>query len=227
MAYGSNQPWGLMAVKTINGSTWNGQTNQYYIKNGYNFSIFKGDPVYFGTDGYIHSLADGSASGGQNNTALIPAIGVFNGCSFTSPLGQNPIDPSSPGRPYYPANTITGNGLDISCDIIDDPSVVFNVQLDANGMTWSQLGGVGSLSVVGATGNTSSGVSGVYLLGGTVAHNNAATTAAIGNVRVLRFVSSPPNPSTPNSTSLAAAQAYYNVEVIFQLHQLAARSFTL
>jgi hypothetical protein len=31
MSYGQNQPWGLQAIKTTTGATWNGQTSPYPV----------------------------------------------------------------------------------------------------------------------------------------------------------------------------------------------------
>ena len=58
MAYGVNNAWGLQAIKTINGATWNGQTSTYFIESGYVNNIFKGDLVYLGNDGFIHNLSE-------------------------------------------------------------------------------------------------------------------------------------------------------------------------
>src|SRR3982750_1485506 len=136
MSYGQNQPWGLMAVKTTNGSTWNGQTSQYLIQSGYAFNIFKGDLVFLGNDGYIHNLGEL----GNNALQTRQAIGVFNGCSFQTSVATNPIDPASPGRSYWPAATTTFNNIDATCDIIDDPSVIYNIQSDASGVPFNAQG---------------------------------------------------------------------------------------
>ena len=100
MSYGQNQPWGLVAVKTTTGAPWNGQTSPYLIKSGYVNNIFKGDLVYLADDGYIHNLSDLQVA----NYPTAQAIGVFNGCSFVTSTATNPIDPASPGRPYWPSN---------------------------------------------------------------------------------------------------------------------------
>ena len=117
MSYGQNQPWGLQAIKTINGGTWTGRTSQYRIMSGYANNIFKGDAVYLGNDGYIRNVSDRQLAGvPTTNTREI-----FNGCSFQTSTATNPIDPASPGRSYWPAGTSTFNGIDATCDIIQSP----------------------------------------------------------------------------------------------------------
>lgn len=213
MSYGQNQPWGLMAVKTTNGSTWNGQTSQYLIQSGYANNIFKGDLVYLGDDGYIHNLSDLQAA----NYPEAQAIGVFNGCSFVTPTATNPIDPASPGRPYWPAGTVTANAQDATCDIIDDPSVIFNIQ--CNGATlFNAQGGTAPVaytyfgnppSLTNPTGNFQTGISQMLL--------NTATigTDAAFNLRILRFV-----PYSGNAPGIL----YNNVEVLIQNHSFAQRA---
>lgn len=210
MAYGSNQPWGLQAVKTITGAPWNGQTSSYRIQSAYQNNIFKGDLVYL-VDGYIHNLSD-------LQVAAYPtaqAIGVFNGCSFQTTTATNPIDPSSPGRQYWPAGTITANNMDAICDIIDDPNVIFNIQCGAVGASPTNIGATYSVSYqyLGASttnpnGNTQTGTSLVTL------NITGSGQTANANLRVLRLV-----PASGNDYGIP----YNNVEVLIQNHSFAQR----
>lgn len=214
MSYGQNQPWGLMAVKTTNGSTWNGQTSQYLIQSGYAFNIFKGDLVFLGNDGYIHNLGEL----GNNALQTRQAIGVFNGCSFQTSVATNPIDPASPGRSYWPAATTTFNNIDATCDIIDDPSVIYNIQSDAAGVPFNAQGSTAGVtySFVSGTnpsGNTNTGLSNVVL-----------NTSNIGNtqvnLKILRFVPVAGNVPVGNGANRVP---FNNVEVIIQNHTFASR----
>lgn len=215
MSYGQNQAWGLQAIKTINGGTWNGQTSSYLIQSGYGNNIFKGDLVFLGANGYIQNLCDANMGvyGAQQ------AIGVFNGCSFSTTTATNPIDPSSPGRPYWPAGTMTLNGVPATCDIIDDPSVIFNIQCDgvvplgigAQGQTASVsyvVTGVPPNAVV--QGNFTTGISLMVL-----ATNTAAVGNATFNLRILRLVNTPGN---------LPGIAYNNFEVLIQNHSFVQRA---
>lgn len=215
MSYGQNQAWGLQAIKTINGASWNGQTSSYLISSGYANNIFKGDLVYLGADGYIHNLSDLQA--GSYPTAQ--ALGVFNGCSFQTTVATNPIDPASPGRPYWPGGTVTLNSQDATCDIIDDPNVIFNIQADSGGVPFSAQGGTASVaytyvtgSTTNPTGNTLTGTSLVVL------NTTSIGTAANLNLRILRFVPVSGNVSTASSTV-----PYNNVEVLIQNHSFTQR----
>lgn len=212
MSYGQNQAWGLVATKTITGAPWNGQTSSYLIQSGYANNIFKGDLVYLGADGYIHNLSELEAA----TYPTAQALGVFNGCSFQTTVATNPIDPSSPGRSYWPANTVTLNAQDATCDIIDDPNVIFNIQADSGGVAFGAQGGTASVaytyvsgSQTNPSGNTNTGTSYVVLNTGTINVNAGL------NLRILRFV-----PYSGNTAGIA----YNNVEVLIQNHSFAQRA---
>src|SRR6478609_10070227 len=101
MSYGYNSPAGLQVVNETISGVYNGQTRPYYIKNNYAYNIFRGDLVFLGADGYIHSLAEYNGIGAAYNQS--PSLGVFNGCSYEQSTAINPTDPANPGRPYWPA----------------------------------------------------------------------------------------------------------------------------
>lgn len=214
MSYGQNQPWGLMAVKTTTGAPWNGQTSQYLIKSGYAYNIFKGDLVYQGDDGYIHTLAD------LSGFALAQSIGVFNGCSFQTTVATNPIDPASPGRPYWPFGTVTLNAVDATCDIIDDPSVIFNIQSNSPGVPFNAQGDTASVvwangtpgTSPGPIGNTNTGISNMMLDVASITSGTAHDLRK--NLRILRFV-----PVFGN----VAGIPFNNVEVLIQNHSFTSR----
>lgn len=211
MSYGQNQPWGLVPIKTITGAPWNGQTNPYLIQSGYALNIFRGDLVYLGDDGFIHNLAEAV------NYGTAQALGVFDGCSYVTTTAINPIDPASPGKMYWPASAVTLNNQVAIANIIDDPSVVFNIQSGAAGVPFTAQGSNASVGYTlvnnNPQGNFSTGVSSVIL--------NVATIAAGANLnlKILRFVNVDGNPSTPNETV-----PYNNVEVLIQNHSFAQRA---
>lgn len=162
MSYGQNQPQGLQALKYLNGAPWNNQTNAYLIDSGYANNIFRGDLVYINSTGYIQNMATNTSP--QTN----PTIGVFAGCSYVAPTSVNPIDPASPGKPFWPAGTNTVGDVPATAFIIDDPNTVFEIQSTyANGVVqanigkFSQFGYAAPYALVGGIvqGNTTQGTS--------------------------------------------------------------------
>ena len=215
MSYGQNGPQGLQSIKSLGAASWNGQSNPYAIKSTEATSIFRGDPVYVGTDGYLHSLA---ASGAQATTAI---VGVFAGCSFTTSTGVNPIDPASPGRSYWPGGTVTLGGLDATGYVIDDPNTIFNIQAN-NATALTRAGTIGFLcpisfaiagnvvnGISGATVNTAAPVNGLALA--------TALTAGLGAV-ALKILNSNAYPGNNFGIN------YQNFDVLIQNHAYAQRN---
>lgn len=146
MSYGQDKPWGLQAIETQSNSSWNGQMATYLIESGYGQNIFKGDPVYIDENGYLRNLFDlrnappiaGQSIPGYANS---PAIGIFNGCQYIVPTAVSPVDPASPGRPFWPANTRTLGNAPAVADVIIDPTVLYNAQVTGNvGATQNSCG---------------------------------------------------------------------------------------
>lgn len=217
MSYGQNQPAGLVSANTITSAIFNGQNRQYYIQSGYANNIFKGDLVYLGADGFIHNLSELLIATYPSS----PAIGVFNGCSYVQPTANNPIDPASPGRPYWPAGTVTSNNVPAQCFISDDPNLVFTIQSDVGGLNWNDQGATVSVgyalvagSLTNPTGNFITGQSSMVL-------NSASVgTAANLNLRIIGFDQ---NPSNPIPLPGAGPSPYVNALVLIQNHQFAVR----
>ena len=127
-------PFGLRPVKS---STSSQRQNRYRIASGYNTNIFQGDLVTVATSGTVVRVAAG-------DNAL--CLGVFNGCQYVDPNGN--IIFSN----HWPANA---TGTDIFANVIDDPSVLFEIQADA-AMPVTDL--FGNFDIVDATaGSTVSG----------------------------------------------------------------------
>jgi hypothetical protein len=148
MAYGQNAPFGLQPVCSINGGSWTEKVNEYEIyasadgATTYNASIFTGDPVRWGTSvggtaaaGKIGTIirwdpvfADGAPSTWNANVAL-PILGVFMGCRYySSNISTNNLVQSA----YWPAATQVQPGTTITALILDDPNVVYNIQVSSS-----------------------------------------------------------------------------------------------
>lgn len=214
MSYGQNLPWGLQATKTLGSATWNGQTNPYFILPGTQVgspvnSIFRGDPVVLNAEGYIVSLYDVGLIPYPNT----PILGVFDGCSYVTPTSVNPIDPASPGRPFWPAGTQTLNNQLVTAFIIDDPNTVYNIQTNSSvGLTQTNIGQTAPVAwtLTGGLvdGNTNTGISKV-----SIDQANAGTSSTL-NLKILRLVQRGDNTS---------GLPYNNAEVIIQNHFYASR----
>lgn len=115
MSYGTNAPQGLVIKRYLNGTPYNGATNDYQIASGYPTNIFTDDPVIPLSDGTIGIGVAGS-----------PCLGTFQGCKYTSTLGVYTFSP------YWPASTTVQTGTTVTALIADDPNLVFSVQ-ETNG----------------------------------------------------------------------------------------------
>jgi hypothetical protein len=223
MAYGVNAPFGLRPVSSISGGAWTEKTNEYYIyanANGtatYTQPLFTGDPV-------IYNPAVGTQVVGAPTIAIYPidnadvvnnvtpVLGVFMGCEYI--LANGTLVKSS----YWPGGTGTGpailKGSRIKAYIIDDPDVVFDIQvstatnlLDDARFTYAApapatvayftenfafgLAGGGTVVLNPATGNTATGQSAVYLnLVGTASTDRLAATLPL---KVIGFTPNPKN----------------------------------
>jgi hypothetical protein len=173
-------PYGYKPLNLIGGQVFAGSTRSLAIQNNYNTSIFYGDFVTI-TNGLI-TLAQVTSSTSGKQT-----VGVFLGCSYTSPLTKQKLFSQ-----YYPANTAAG---DIQAVVCDDPDTVFKaVMVTANGgsVLASASQAIVGLNLAGSyqVGNTLNGDS----LNGLVAPTATPTTAL--PFRVLSLV-----PDTAVATS--------------------------
>jgi hypothetical protein len=106
--------FGMRPVKMIGGAPYTGGQSRYRIAANYDTNIFQGDMVAQVTGGGVEVHADGGT---------VPIVGVFNGCRYTDPTTKKETFSN-----FYPAST---NASDIEAFIIDDPSVIFEIQCNA------------------------------------------------------------------------------------------------
>lgn len=168
MAYGVNAPFGLKPSMMNTGAPWNGQTNTYLIASGYNTSLFIGDPVA--------PAANGTIALGVAGTGI---IGVFMGCQYVDTNGNYQFSP------YWPANTVTQGTNPATAFVVDDPTVLFDVQVGTTNAgthvaSASQTDLYLNANFVVGAGSTVSGLSGTYLDAATI--NNTATLS----LKILR-----------------------------------------
>ena len=117
MAYPTvSGPYGLKPVNLIGGRVFAGATRQLPIASGYAANIFNGDVVKLVNTGNIEK---------DTGTATATPVGVFVGCSYTSPaLGYQLFSQ------YYPTGTVAS---DIVAYVVDDPDALFKVAVTAAG----------------------------------------------------------------------------------------------
>lgn len=155
MAYGTNAPFGLRPLNSIAGGSWTEKVNEYEIyasadgATTYSTSIFTGDPVQWGTSmgatpaangaiGTIARYAPGYAAGPPATFSAVPILGVFVGCVYeaANSISSTPTQTSA----YWPASTQVKPGTKIKAYIIDDPNVLYDIQIS----TSSDAGDVGA-----------------------------------------------------------------------------------
>ena len=167
-----NKAFGLRPLGKL-GSNYNSDGNtQYKIASGTATAIFQGDTVTFG--------AAGGASTGfiVKHTAAAPNIlGVFIGCQYTDPTTKK-----TTFKNFYPGSIAAS---DIVAFVVDDPYAQFLVQ--ASGVAGVISIGQNANLIQTASGNTTTGVSGLELSTGTLAAASAL------NVKVLGVTADPSN----------------------------------
>ena len=188
MSYGVNASIGFVPEKHLDGSTWNGQYTDYLIEDAgspYASSIFTGDPVVL-SGGYL-ILASTSA----------PVLGIFQGCRYVNTSGTFVFSP------YYPASTNTQAEVGVVAQVVDDFTVMFNVQMYSGVSGGAVQANIGNnANFFAATGNTVTGNSGYSL-------NTPATGNATYNFKIVSLVPVPGNVFGIN---------YNNVFVIINNH---------
>ena len=183
--------FGMKPVRMIGGAPYSGGSSRYRIAANYGTSIFQGDMVAQVTGGTVEVHADGGT---------VPVVGVFNGCQYTDPTSGEQVYSN-----YYPAST---NAADIEAFIIDDPSVIFEIQAD-DAFPVADL--LGNFDIVYTTaGSTVTGISGAEL-----DVTTGATTAGLP----LKAIDISQDPENSDVSSDAT-----NVYVVIQNHIFGQKS---
>jgi hypothetical protein len=243
MAYGVNAPFGLRPISSINGGSWTEKVNEYFISASadgattYASNIFTGDPVIFNTvaanQGGGTIARYGFNTDGNAGTNDVSVVGVFAGCRYTDINGK--LVQSA----YWPASTRVQADTKIIASVIDDPSVVYDIQVS----TWTNvlndarfaynmvgqnfglgLGGGGGNLVPNnpVDGNTRTGESGAFLATTFTANNPAHTTATLP-LKVIGYTLEPDNLNKPISYAQdATTSPFLNVRVVINNHAFKA-----
>ena len=160
----STTAYGLRALGKLGSNPANGGQGQYNISDNYSTSIFQGDMVTLDA-GYIAPVV---------TTTLTTVLGVFNGCLIE-------VSPTT-GKPTW-SNKYTQTNItqgEIQAYVIDDPNQLYLVK--STGTAAGQTAVGESYEQVYATGNTTNGISGVYL------NLGASTTAQLRILQTSPFI---------------------------------------
>jgi|ERR1035437_10211878 hypothetical protein len=172
-------PYGFKPINLIGGLPFSGSTRSIPIASAYGTNIFYGSLVYVQADGTLaiatYTGADATTNGFPVGTANTGCVGVFLGCSFTSPVTKQKLFSQ-----YWPTGTVAADAVGIVCD---DDRTVFQVQSVGTVATTALganffLGAAQSTS----TGSTATGNSTTAVCTGA---NSVQTTAAF---RCIGFV---------------------------------------
>lgn len=210
MAYGVNAPFGLKPSRMISGATWNGQTTEYLIRDQLNVNIFTGDPV------------TPSGTGGIGRWAPnVLMLGAFMGCKYLDAKGNAVFSP------YWPAGTVTFRAQGATAFVVDDPNVLFDIQISdstnvISGLQFQDLNLNADLAVGGgggaqvpqnpAAGSTLTGQSAYYL-----DYNSAAANAGLA-VKIMNLTPYPGNVFATQYPVANGIGAYNNALVYINNH---------
>ena len=119
MAYPTvSAPYGLKPINLIGGQVFAGSTRNIPIQYNFGTNIFYGDVVGISRGFITRSIVTTGATA-ITGAAQGGTVGVFLGCSFTSPVTKQKTFSQ-----YWPANTLAGDAVAIVCD---DPDTLFKV----------------------------------------------------------------------------------------------------
>jgi hypothetical protein len=179
-------PYGFKPLNRLDGLPYAGATRKIPIEYAYNQNLFYGDVVQISSGGTVIRSAMSAAS--SPGTAVAGTIGIFLGCSYTSPTtGQKLF------AQYYPASLAAN---DAEAIVVDDPRALFKAVVTVQGTSLANssttigylnpyyvgsnlymVGGAGGVSGSTTTGNSAQSVSGAVITSGTSGAGDRVTSA--------------------------------------------------
>jgi hypothetical protein len=210
-----NAPYGLKPINLIGGQVFAGSTRNIPIAAAYGTSIYYGDIVKLANGTVERSALD------YNDATVEPGtIGVFLGCSFTSPVTGLKVFAQS-----YTSGT---NASDIEAIVVDDPDTLFQVVAVANsGSNVSTTVAAFGQVMVGSncfpvSGNTANTLSGNSSIGVCLNTSNARiTTTTPFRIVALNPATAIATSATISATATSASQtlsaANSNIRVGMQI----------
>jgi hypothetical protein len=226
MAYGTNAPFGLRPMNSIVGGSWTEKVNEYKIYTSadgattYATSIFTGDPVQWGTSigatptttglvGTIARYAPTFADATPSTFSTVPILGVFMGCRYVAANSVSATPHIS--SPFWPASTLVKPGTSIIAYILDDPEVIFDIQVSSHiNAAANAFVGTPVFPNLNATGGATP-----YLYAGTFGRNFGLN---VGGGTNFNTVATPADPAVtyannPTSGSTTTGQSAFYLDV--------------
>lgn len=142
---------------------------KYPMADSYGGNVFYGDLVERLATGYVQRQ---KTTTGESPTATLATLGVAVGFEYTDTSG------AVQRTQYYPAS----GGTNISVFVSDDTEQVYMIQaLGATGVTFADVGdNAPILGFAAASGNTSTGLSGIYLDAENIVQSAVACVRIVG-----------------------------------------------
>lgn len=172
-------PYGLRPVNLIGGQPYAGSTRQIKILSTYGANIYNGSVVKIHTDGTLNIVTE---TGGAGDLFPAGTIGVFVGCSYTDATF------GLVHSQYWPTGQVATDAVGY---VVDDPSVVFQVQADGIvlqedlGMNVDMAAAQSTSTGSTTTGNSTSAVTAVGVATTTVSFRIVdfvdSTTSTVGD----------------------------------------------
>lgn len=135
----TNAPSGFVPTEHLTGGEI--RLKKYSIANAYNTAIYYGQNVkQSGTGRNVEAAA----------TTLVTSVGIFQGCEYPDSTGTYVFSK------YWPASTATYGSVGATAYVIDDPRVIYTVQMSA-GCVEADIGQL--VDSVGTSGSTVTGIS--------------------------------------------------------------------
>jgi hypothetical protein len=192
----TNAPKGLVPVRHLDGSAYNGQVQKVFVSSSDATAIFIGDVVaYTGS-----SPASGTVKFGED-VAGIPMVSraSTNNAAWAGVVVGKKVNPDALMTKHRTAST------DAILYIVNDPSIVYEVQEDAL-VTPVAAASVGlNANLVYTAGHATTGVSGLVL------DSDSVSTTATLPVKILGLVKRQDNDF--NAAGAGSDQAKYEVVI--------------
>lgn len=193
----TNAPKGLIPVRHINGSPWNGQVQAFLHPSGDAVAIYVGDPVQ--TLG--SSAAAGTIVAGQDCEGMMTVARDTSGTTGQATLGVAvgfSVDPTNLMKRHCAASE---NRI---VYVVTDPTVVYEVQEDAAGTPIAAASVGLNASLITTAGSTTTGNSGMML------DSSAVATTATLPLKLIGLVKRPDVALSTGTTDYAKWEVVWN-----------------